>query len=83
LLIIERNKEIVKDKTKKRSITFSQDMPLFSGGQERKFNDYQPPQQARTGATDATSVAAMMSSSNASFFMISPPLGWVCRWENK
>jgi hypothetical protein len=44
-------------------------MPLFSGGQERKFNDHQPPQQARTGTTDATTVAVMMNSSTAIFFI--------------
>jgi hypothetical protein len=49
--IIERNEEIVKDKAKKRSTSLLQDMPLFLGRLEMKFDVYQPPQAARVGTT--------------------------------
>jgi hypothetical protein len=73
LTIIERNEKIVKDKTKKRSITFSQDMPLFFGRVAMKYDDYQPPQPARTGATYTIIVAAATNTPITIFFMISPP----------
>jgi hypothetical protein len=73
LTIIERNQEIVKDKTKKRSITFSQDMPLFCGRLAMKCDDYQPPQAASTGTAYAITVAATTNIPNTIFLIISPP----------
>jgi hypothetical protein len=59
--------------TKKRSITFLQDMPLFWGRLAMKCDDYQPPQAARTGATYAITVAATTNIPSTIFFIISPP----------
>jgi hypothetical protein len=45
--------------------------------------DYSPPPSAKTGSTYAITVIAMMKSSIAIFFIISPPPRWIYNEEKE